>query len=126
MSTILKTRADVFRKLRQPSEKSMGEGMFIDEAAIEVADELVTDANQTREPWFLMSFTLNVEVGKDEYAIDAKAPGLGKLRYVWTVDDTDPTHRRRPVDIVPFESLTDYFYAGQPSSVEVPNNIKHS
>jgi hypothetical protein len=126
MSTISKVRGDVFRKLRQPSERSLGDGAFIDDAAIEVSDELTTEVNQTREPWFVMDLVLEVESGRDEYPIDAKAPSFGKGRYAYTIDDTDPTHSRRAVDIVSPEYLTEYYGAGLPSSVEVPNNIKHT
>lgn len=124
MSSLSKVRADVTRKLRQPSERSLADGGFIDEAAVEIAAELVNEMNQTREPWFLMDFLLPVDANRDEYNIESMAPQFGKARFVYTVDDTDPQFQRRSIDIVPMEQLTDTYGAGQTN--QVASNVKHS
>lgn len=124
MATVNNLIGDMKRKLQYPAQPQDG---ILAECLIETIDEKLTEINQTREAWFTERATITVSPGRDEYLLDARAPNLGKARFVWTQDRSDPNFFRRPVDIVPFEQLTTYYQGGDPTVTQSSaNNVKHS
>lgn len=117
MSSVNRAIGAVQRKLLFPSQPSEG---IIGEFYIETVDEKVTELGQTREAWFASKTAISVVPGRDEYLLDALAPNLGKARFMWTKDDSDPYFQRRPVDIVQLEDLTTYYRGGDANPTPSP------
>lgn len=67
----------------------------------------ITDENRFLERW-----PLTVTPGNDEFAVDAAQAGKWLLCH--TVDDSDPNHVRREVELVKIQNM-DLFYLGPPS-----------
>lgn len=121
MSSVIKAIGDVRRHLVFPDEDKPSDGV-IAEYLIEAADELVTEMNQTDQDWFISSAVVDVSPFEDTYILDEKAPGYGKARDLWTLDEADTTHRRRPVKLVDFVELTRDYAGGDPAL----SSAKHS
>jgi hypothetical protein len=99
----------------------MSDGV-IAEYIIEVTDELVTELNQTAGEWFICDAIIEVSPGEDGYLLGSIAPGFSKPRNVWTMDEGDLRHHRRPLEIVDFNDLTRHYNGGDPSA----STLKHS
>lgn len=124
MATISASIGSVQRKLDFPS---WPDEAVIGEYLIETLDEKMTEMQISREPWFLARCTITVEPNQDEYALDARANDYGKARYVYTKDESDPSFRRAPVPIKPYEDLIGYYHSGEPSiSSPITSTLKHS
>lgn len=121
MATIRKSLGDVRRKLVFPDEDSLSDGV-ISEYLIEVTDQLVTEMNQTGQEWFICDAIIEVSPDEDSYPLAGIAPGFSKARNLWTMDESDSTHRRRPVEIVDFDDLTRHYGGGSPDE----SQLEHS
>jgi hypothetical protein len=121
MATIRKSIGDVRRKLVHPDEDSLSDGV-IAETLVEVTDELVTELNQTGQAWFICDAIIDVSAGEDSYPLASVAPGFSKARNVWTMDDSDTEHRRRPVEIVSYDELTRYYGGGDPGQSQMEHS----
>lgn len=94
-------------------------------AILDVGDRLITELQMTQEAWLEGRVTIHAEANKAVYIINA--PDFSKGRYLFTKDDTDPSHRRRKIKIVEQEELTEFFGGGEPdigSSTAVKHNAR--
>lgn len=70
--------------------------------------------NITNRNWFLSRFTLDVDSSTDEYPITATA--FGRPVQCLTIDESDPNHVERDVEIVTVQNR-DLFYSGTKQSL---------
>lgn len=115
MSSLAKHSADTRRRLMFPDHSALPVGI-LDDYLIETLDQLVTEMNQTDVPWYLAKCRIPVNPTQSVYNLDNLTGGsapYGKARYLYTVDDSNPNHQRRPVDLVSYEGLQENFGGGQ-------------
>lgn len=116
MSTLSAGIARVQDKLLHPSYPDASR---IADALIETVDEKVTLANQSRVPWYLVKAQLAINANQVTYNLDGVAPDFDKIRYAYGVAANPATQNppRYPFDIVPYESLTEWYQLGSITEV---------
>lgn len=125
MGQLDKHLADARRRLMRPSRASLDDGDLAD-YCIESIDQLVIDLNAGTQPFFLQTARIDVVSGQAIYALN-NVPNFGRARYLYTMDDSDPNHQRRPINIVSYESLMELYGGGDPLPTLVsPSPMPHT
>lgn len=102
-------------KCGSPDDATLG-NQFVADQIGEVLDEMVTEMNLTSVPWFAPRFELEVSANEDLYPIPVK--DFGKLLFVHTFKQDDPTFSTTVVDVVAEPMLYTYLQGGDPGVVQ--------
>lgn len=124
MSTLDQCVDRVYASLDRPLEDRLPT-QTVAIAILDVGDRLITELQLTQEAWLQGRVTIHAEANKSAYIINA--PDFSKGRYLFTKDDTDPSHRRRKIKVVEQEELTEFFGGGEPdigSSTAIKHNAR--
>lgn len=113
MATLKQIEGAVLRKLDNPKNFASNPG-YISEAAIEVIDVKVTEANLSKEPWYLAKAPIYVNASQSEYPLDNVAPYFDKPRYLYTADESNVNFSRSMIKLVPQETLVGFYGGGDP------------
>jgi len=114
MSNLDKNMNATRRRLLYPNRDMLDDGPLA-EYVLDTIDEMVTMMNQTKKPLFIAFSTINLEPAKSVYPLDSIAIGFGKARYLYTQEPTNRDARRKPIEIVEHELLTEMYGAGDPT-----------
>lgn len=118
MATLDRHLSDTRRRLLRPSRASIDDGDLAD-YIIETIDSLVIDLNGSGEPWYLQTALIDT-FPNDPIVPLTNVPNFGRARYLYTVDTANPdSERRRHVPLVPFETLTEVYGAGDRQGVGI-------
>lgn len=112
----------VYAALDRPLEKRLP-APTVAIAVLDVGDRLITELNLTPDAWLESRVNINVEADTPTYVINAA--DYSKARYLFTKDESDPSHRRRKIPIFDREVITDSYNAGDPD-IGGLTSIKHN
>jgi hypothetical protein len=112
MSTLQTHLNAARRKLLFPTRASCDENILTP-YCIEVIDELIIKRNNTLEPSFIATATLTTNAGESKYSLDGIAPNYGKVRYLYTRNESNSSNfNRQIVELVGLDMLTEVYGGG--------------